>query len=266
MRAPLSTPGGDAHLQPLAGGMQHRAGRTRVRLLERDGDRHLQTTARGPLTRAPAGVGEAVEEVAEVAEAVEVRECAEPGGTAATGARVGKERVRRGARTGASAALHLVCVAPVLAEPVVLLPGVGVREHLVRLVDLLEPRLGVRVAVVDVRMMLAREAAVRGAYLLLSGVLRDAQRVVVVLRHVRCSIRVSCSTYSIANLSGTVINVGDAHGTPPAGRGVVSGGWPSPGRRGIRAPGGREPPVSRSASRCRPDSGSGGAVHVLCRG
>src|SRR5262249_38287322 len=70
---------------------------------------------------------------------------------------------------------------PVRAHLVVATALLGVGEHLVGLVDLLEARLGLAVAGVDVGMVLARELAVGGLDLLAARGLRDAERLVVVL-------------------------------------------------------------------------------------
>src|SRR5262249_18000663 len=65
---------------------------------------------------------------------------------------------------------------PVRAELVVLAALVGVAEHLVRLVDFLELRLGGLVARIDVRMVLARQLPVRLLDFLFRRGLRDAER------------------------------------------------------------------------------------------
>src|SRR5262245_5315451 len=70
--------------------------------------------------------------------------------------------------------------APVRAEFVVLLALRRIAEDFVRLVDLLEPRLGRLVAGVHVRMVLARQLAERLFDFLLTRGLRDAERGVVV--------------------------------------------------------------------------------------
>src|SRR5205823_3836857 len=68
------------------------------------------------------------------------------------------------------------------AEGVVLLPLLGIREQVVRALDLLEPLLGGRVAGVAVRVVLARELAVGLLDLLGARVLRDAEDLVWVTR------------------------------------------------------------------------------------
>ncbi len=79
-------------------------------------------------------------------------------------------RRRAGARPG------LFVRAPVRAELVVLLPLVGIAEHLVRLVDFLELRFGGLVTLIDVRMVLARELAERLLDFFISGRFGDAER------------------------------------------------------------------------------------------
>ena len=65
---------------------------------------------------------------------------------------------------------------PVLAVAVVLGALLGVGEHVVRLVDLLEALLGRLVARVHVRVVLAGELPEGRLDLLLGGVLLDAER------------------------------------------------------------------------------------------
>jgi len=61
----------------------------------------------------------------------------------------------------------------------------GVRQDLVRLLGLLELLLGVAVVRIAVRMMLHRELAIRLLYLIVGGVLGDAQNLVEIsLRHI----------------------------------------------------------------------------------
>src|SRR5207253_1835344 len=93
------------------------------------------------------------EQVAEIAEVAEVD--VEPAGSA----RTADASVRR-------------------SEAVVLLPLLGIGEDVVRRLDLLELLLGSRVAGVLVRVVLARELAVRLADLVLRGALLHAQGVV----------------------------------------------------------------------------------------
>jgi hypothetical protein len=87
---------------------------------------------------------------------------------------------RRAARP-AALLLGLLVHPPVRAQLVVLLPLLGIAEHLVRLVDLLELRLGDLVTRVDVRVVLAGELPVRLLQLLVRSGLRDPERLVVVL-------------------------------------------------------------------------------------
>src|SRR5690606_624518 len=79
-----------------------------------------------------------------------------------------------GARAEAGAAAHL-------ADLVVLLPGLLVGQHLVRLSDLLELRLGLRVTRILVGMVLPRELPVRLLDLSVRRVRGDAQRLVEIL-------------------------------------------------------------------------------------
>ena len=92
-------------------------------------------------------------------------------------------RVAEGRRPAAVVALlpRLLVHAPVGAELVVLLALLRIAEDLVRLVDLLELRLGRLVAGVHVGMMLAGELAVRLLDLFLRRALGDAERLVIVL-------------------------------------------------------------------------------------
>src|SRR5439155_14168207 len=86
---------------------------------------------------------------------------------------------------------------PVRAELVVLLPLLGIAEHLVGLVDLLEPGLGRLVARIDVRVVFARQFPVRLLELLLRRGFRYAEGGVVVLeihRQSKSSIRISASS------------------------------------------------------------------------
>ena len=84
--------------------------------------------------------------------------------------------------------LRLLVHPPVRAELVVFLALVGIAEHLVRLVDLLELRLGGLVPRIHVGMKLAGELAERLLDLLLRRGLGDAERLVVVLEfHFRCA-------------------------------------------------------------------------------
>src|SRR5262249_1850637 len=69
---------------------------------------------------------------------------------------------------------------PVRAELIVLAALLGVGEHLVGLVDLLEAGLGLLVALVHVRVVLPGELAVGGLDVRVARVLRDAENLVVV--------------------------------------------------------------------------------------
>src|SRR5207245_10654778 len=75
---------------------------------------------------------------------------------------------------------------PVGTERVVAPPLLGIREHLVGLVDLLEARLRLGIALVHVGMMLAGGLAVRGLDLLLGRVLAHAEDPVLLLGLHRC--------------------------------------------------------------------------------
>src|SRR5215208_5280034 len=70
---------------------------------------------------------------------------------------------------------------PVLAESVVQFSLVGVGEHLVRFVDLLEALLRVLVARVEIRVMLSCQLAIRRANLFLGRRPRHAEHLVIVL-------------------------------------------------------------------------------------
>ena len=126
------------------------------RVLEGEVDLGLEVGATaGPLARLTAAedVAEASEEVRDVAE-VEVEVPAAAAAAGKSGAPVGR------------------------AEGVVLLALLGVREHVVGALDLLEALLGLLVARVRVRVVLARELAVGLLDLVLRRALRDAERVV----------------------------------------------------------------------------------------
>ena len=79
--------------------------------------------------------------------------------------------------------LDLVGVLPLVAVAVVLLAGVGVVQHLVGGVDLLEARLGLGVAGVHIGVVLACEAAEGSANLLVGGVALYAEDAVEVVCH-----------------------------------------------------------------------------------
>ena len=67
-----------------------------------------------------------------------------------------------------------------MAEPVVARPLVAIREDRVGLGGLLELLLGVLVALVAIGMVLKRQLAIRALDLLIAGVLRNAEDLVVV--------------------------------------------------------------------------------------
>src|SRR5215470_376291 len=87
--------------------------------------------------------------------------------------------LRLTAKAGAGG--HVFVRTPIRAELVVLLAFLGITEDLVRLVDLLELRLGGFVAWIDVGMELARQLAERLLQILVRGGLRHAEDGVVVL-------------------------------------------------------------------------------------
>src|SRR6266540_2001662 len=107
---------------------------------------------------------------------------------ARAGARAGGERVAAeegvdhvGERSEAErVGRHLLAVEPGLPEGVVALPLLRVAEHAVGLGDLLEALLSVRVAGVEVRVVLARQLAVGALDLLGRGIAADAEHGVVV--------------------------------------------------------------------------------------
>ena len=70
---------------------------------------------------------------------------------------------------------------PILAESVVEFPLVGVGQHFVGFVDLLEALLRVLVARIEVWVMLPRQLAIRRANLFLGRRPRDAEHLVIVL-------------------------------------------------------------------------------------
>jgi hypothetical protein len=162
------------------------AGGAPVGLLQGDLDVDL-------LVRAPAGPGtpgagtiaeEGREEVREAAVRVLARE------PAVRAARAVRPRPGRSAgeplrevRPGVGidvGGLGLLVALPVGPEAIVQLALLGVAQDLVRLVDLLEARLGLGVAGVDVGVVLARELAERGADRLLARLAPHAQYPVVV--------------------------------------------------------------------------------------
>ena len=97
--------------------------------------------------------------------------------TAATG-----DRPLEGA-AAAEAGPHLISVLPVVSEAVVLAALFGVRQDLVRLVDLLEAALGVLVSWVQVGVVLPRHAPKRLAHCHLVGVLGHSEGIVVAHRN-----------------------------------------------------------------------------------
>src|SRR5699024_2317978 len=187
-------PGGAAGPR-LGAGHRELAGGALDRLGERQGRRRLVVAAlRGPGGEASAVGRPAVRGAAEgrsSAEQVrEVRGHVATGrpvaATAACGSSAGVEEtgedvleasaasLTAGARAEAGAAAHL-------ADLVVLLPGLLVGQHLVRLPDLLELRLGLRVTRVLVGMVLPRELPVRLLDLSVRSISGDAQRLVEIL-------------------------------------------------------------------------------------
>src|SRR6266540_2928290 len=152
-----------------AGGLEldgHVHLRTLERVLERQVDRRLDVRAAlaalALLRAAPLAPAEhAAEDVGEVAEIEIAREV--------------EVEVARAGSTAAAGAVR--------AEGVVLLPLVGVLEHVVGGLHFLEARLRLGVARVLVRMVLAGELPVRLLDLVLRGALLDAEDVVERLRH-----------------------------------------------------------------------------------
>ena len=131
-------------------------------LLERDlhGDRHVPALHR-PAARTAAAAERGVE---------------------AAGAEEGREEV--GDRPEVAEVRGVAAAAQAfVAVGVVLLPAIGVRQHLVGLGRLLELGLGVRVVGVDVGVQLARQPPERLLDRRLVGVARDAEHLVVVARH-----------------------------------------------------------------------------------
>src|SRR2546428_6826237 len=197
-----------------------------VRLGERDLDLGLHVLARSRArSRArprPAeqivGVGESA--VADVAEQCP-EEVREPGRVGAEGIRAGRPVVHAMEPPPATRlTAHARGVAlPVRTHGVVALALGGIAEDLVGLVDLLEPALRLRL-LVDVRVVLARELAVRLLDVLGGGVLSHPEDLVVVL-------------------------VLDRHGGPPASApaaGWAASGVPAPAAAGVRsAPGATAP-------------------------
>src|SRR5581483_9522849 len=130
----------------------------------------------------------------------------------ATAARRRRAEEVAGALRLALLLLDLVGVLPLVAVLVVLAALLGVEQHLLRGVDLLELRLGALVAGVHVRVVFAGEFAVRLPNLLLGGVSLHAEYVVVVLA---CHLR----SPTVALRSGVRLP-NTAHGgrfEPPAG-------------------------------------------------
>ena len=111
------------------------------------------------------------EEAAQIAEVAQVELLEAAGGAAAPGPLLAALAPRL---------LDLVGVLPLVAVLVVLTPLVGVGEHLVGGVDLLEPLLGRLVAGVHVGVELAGEPAVGLAHLLLAGAALHAQDGIVI--------------------------------------------------------------------------------------
>ncbi len=180
---PLFDPGGDFDLDPAPAWQLHSAARAAIDLGEadRDGSLHINRPLGRLLARAPAGVAEdRAEDVAESAALAKeilhilgrdrpvldplprIRAAAGP----TRGARFGPGRLSR---------------RPVLPELVVKPSLLGVREHLVGFGELLEARLGLPVARVQVGMVLAGELAEGGRDLLLRGRPRHAEHLVEVL-------------------------------------------------------------------------------------
>ncbi len=92
-----------------------------------------------------------------------------------------REALGATASAGTRAAAEARCHRPEAAHLVVLLALLRVAEHVVGGRDLLEPLLGLHVALVRVGVMLTSELAVRLRDLLRGRAFRDAERLVVVL-------------------------------------------------------------------------------------
>ena len=174
---------GNAYLYPLPGlavrpprRQLNRPHRTRVRLLQRDRDRnHGAALERSLLRKAAVPCSPEV-----------VEDAIEPTEGKFGLLRPGAARAVEPCKGGGPCVLalpYIVGIAPPVPESVVLLPGVRIGQHLVGLVDLLELGLGVLLPLVHVRVMFARETAVRGADILLGRSPVNSQRLVVVLRH-----------------------------------------------------------------------------------
>ena len=133
------------------------AGRPGIGLLERDLDVVAQVAAAGRTVAAllvPAA-RRAEEHVEDVAEALAAERAEAPG----------------------------VAARPGVAEAIVVGPLLGVREHFVGFVDLLEVRLGRRLVVGDVGMVLARQLPVCALDRALIRIARDAEHRVIIRRH-----------------------------------------------------------------------------------
>ena len=181
---------------------RHAAGRAVIRLFERQLDFVLDVAAllrarRAPLPRRgrlraapppPKNVrkksenGSSFPNSSCISSSVIVRYAARPAHVDVPGAaarRTAAERVAAG--EALALLLRLFVLAPVRPELVVLPPLVRVAEHLVRLVDFLEARLGRLVARIDVRVVLSRQLPVRLLEFLVRRGLGDAERLVVIL-------------------------------------------------------------------------------------
>ena len=171
---PWSTPGGISYLQGASVVQVQGAGGAAERFLQGYGHRILR--------RRPAGVADQIlePEAAAAAEVVKAaagaEQIAEIGAVAGGGAPA--ETAAGGAAMGAGLFVFRG-VAPVFAVAVIFGAGVGVRQHVVGFVDFLEFILGGGIVLVDVRVVLPRQPAVRLADFLFRGVFGDAQDFVV---------------------------------------------------------------------------------------
>src|SRR5215212_8320226 len=140
------------------------------------------------------------------------------------------------------------------AEAVVRLPLLGIRQHVVRALDLLEARLGRRVAGVLVRVVPADELPVRLLDLVLRGRLRDLERLVQRLRHGYLSSRgnlpVPPGPPPLVRCRGQAASPPRPPLSPAAGRGRRAG---SPSG----APGSRSPRPRPTAARGAPPACAG---------
>ena len=198
-RDPSVTPAGMRHRNRarVAVGLDRQLARRALRgLLQRQRDLRLDVAAVAARPRlggaaAPAGVlrihappknvwkksenGSSSPNMSRISSAVMVRN--PPPGRRPRSARSSRQ-VRRAGPPGAA---RLLVHPPVGPELVVLPALVGIAEHLVGLVDLLELRLGRLVARIDVRVVLARKLPERLLDFLFRRRFRDAERGVVVL-------------------------------------------------------------------------------------